>query len=216
VPCLLYGPPPPLLLLCWPPRRPEALIPIMKGCQRLVVVGEHKQLPPVIKSREAEEGGLSKSLFERLMDLGAPSAMLQVRVLSALAWHSLLCSVPQCCQLALPAPPHSSTGASRADSVRALWCSGLNCQLSGLDSGRSGVPWSCCHFDSLQACVGLLPTGAVQGPPFPDGVCQPAVLQQVGREHDVSESGSPNTCMHKRAVSRLPAELHSVQPLCAL
>lgn len=50
----------------------------MKGSQRVVLVGDHKQLPPVIKSREAEEGGLGKSLFERLMRLGAPSAMLQV------------------------------------------------------------------------------------------------------------------------------------------
>lgn len=50
----------------------------MKGSQRVVIVGDHKQLPPVIKSREAEAGGLSMSLFERLMKLGAPSAMLQV------------------------------------------------------------------------------------------------------------------------------------------
>lgn len=53
----------------------------MKGSQRLVVVGNHKQLPPVIKSREAEAGGLGRSLFQRLMELGAPSDMLQVRVL---------------------------------------------------------------------------------------------------------------------------------------
>lgn len=58
--------------------RPETLIPILKGSQRVVIVGDHKQLPPVIKSREAEDGGLSMSLFERLMNLGAPSAMLQV------------------------------------------------------------------------------------------------------------------------------------------
>jgi regulator of nonsense transcripts 1 len=51
----------------------------MKGSQHVVLVGDHKQLPPVIKSREAEGGGLGKSLFERLMRLGAPSAMLQVR-----------------------------------------------------------------------------------------------------------------------------------------
>jgi len=66
----------PFVVLCL--LRPEALIPIMKGSQRVVLVGDHKQLPPVIKSRQAEEGGLGKSLFERLMHLGAPSAMLQV------------------------------------------------------------------------------------------------------------------------------------------
>lgn len=59
----------------------------MKGGLRVVLVGDHKQLPPVIKSRDAEEGGLSTSLFERLMHLGAPSAMLQVR--GVLALHAL-------------------------------------------------------------------------------------------------------------------------------
>lgn len=50
----------------------------MKGCRRAVLVGDHKQLPPVIKSRIAADAGLDVSLFERLMRLGAPSAMLQV------------------------------------------------------------------------------------------------------------------------------------------
>jgi hypothetical protein len=50
----------------------------MKGGQRVVLVGDHKQLPPVVKNRDAEAGGLGMSLFERLMHLGAPSAMLQV------------------------------------------------------------------------------------------------------------------------------------------
>jgi superfamily I DNA and/or RNA helicase len=55
----------------------------MKGSQRVVLVGDHKQLPPVIKNRDAEAGGLGMSLFERLMHLGAPSAMLQVMLASA-------------------------------------------------------------------------------------------------------------------------------------
>jgi superfamily I DNA and/or RNA helicase len=50
----------------------------MKGCRRVVLVGDHKQLPPVVKSSQAAAGGLGMSLFERLMGLGAPSAMLQV------------------------------------------------------------------------------------------------------------------------------------------
>lgn len=50
----------------------------MKGARRAVLVGDHKQLPPVVKSSTADAGGLSESLFERLMHLGAPSAMLQV------------------------------------------------------------------------------------------------------------------------------------------
>jgi regulator of nonsense transcripts 1 len=58
--------------------RPEALVPIMKGTRRLVLVGDHKQLPPVVQSEQAKAGGLQLSLFQRLLDLGAPRAMLQV------------------------------------------------------------------------------------------------------------------------------------------
>ncbi len=52
----------------------------MKGAKRLVMVGDHRQLPPVVQSQAANEAGLGHSLFERLLDEGAPSAMLQVGV----------------------------------------------------------------------------------------------------------------------------------------
>ena len=66
--------------LCLMILRPEALVPIMKGARQLVLVGDHKQLPPVVQSEEAKAGGLQLSLFQRLLDMGAPKAMLQVRV----------------------------------------------------------------------------------------------------------------------------------------
>jgi len=66
---------------------PASLIPIMKGVcsvfwhadyfsttfffrqsQHLSLIGDHKQLPPVIISKEAKEGGLNISLFERLTE----------------------------------------------------------------------------------------------------------------------------------------------------
>jgi superfamily I DNA and/or RNA helicase len=34
------------------------------------LIGDHKQLPPVITSTEAQEGGLGISLFERLTEEG--------------------------------------------------------------------------------------------------------------------------------------------------
>lgn len=46
---------------------PIALIPLMKGCAQLALVGDHKQLPPVLHSVEARQAGLSTSLFERLI-----------------------------------------------------------------------------------------------------------------------------------------------------
>lgn len=53
---------------------PIALIPLMKGCAQLALIGDHKQLPPVLRSIDAKRGGLSTSLFERLMHQGTPEA----------------------------------------------------------------------------------------------------------------------------------------------
>ncbi|WFD33033.1 ATP-dependent RNA helicase [Malassezia sp. CBS 17886] len=58
---------------------PEALIPLLFGCQQLVLVGDHKQLGPVVLSRRAEGAGLSQSLFERLVLLGNLPLRLEVQ-----------------------------------------------------------------------------------------------------------------------------------------
>ncbi|KAF8216269.1 P-loop containing nucleoside triphosphate hydrolase protein [Mycena galopus ATCC 62051] len=59
---------------------PASLIPIMKGSRHLALIGDHKQLPPVITSPEAQALGLGKSLFERLTDEGVvPSIMLDTQ-----------------------------------------------------------------------------------------------------------------------------------------
>ena len=55
---------------------PSALVPIVKGCRQLVLVGDHQQLPPTVVSRRAEDGGLNRSLFERLVACGLESCML--------------------------------------------------------------------------------------------------------------------------------------------
>lgn len=47
---------------------PAALIPLLKG-KKIILIGDHKQLPPTIISKKAEEEGLSLSLFERLYRL---------------------------------------------------------------------------------------------------------------------------------------------------
>jgi superfamily I DNA and/or RNA helicase len=67
---------------------PASLIPLMLGVrytppftsvtfaptnlrlqsEHVALIGDHKQLPPVITSTLAQEGGLSRSLFERLIE----------------------------------------------------------------------------------------------------------------------------------------------------
>ncbi|KAE8259440.1 hypothetical protein A4X13_0g1013 [Tilletia indica] len=46
---------------------PIALVPLMKGCEHLAIIGDHRQLPPVVCSSAARAGGLGQSLFERLI-----------------------------------------------------------------------------------------------------------------------------------------------------
>jgi hypothetical protein len=55
---------------------PSSLVPIVKGARQLILVGDHRQLPPTVISQNAEDGGLNIPLFERLIDNGIPSHML--------------------------------------------------------------------------------------------------------------------------------------------
>lgn len=55
---------------------PSSLVPIVKGCRQLILVGDHRQLPPTVISRVAEDGGLSIPLFERLLENGVEAHML--------------------------------------------------------------------------------------------------------------------------------------------
>lgn len=46
---------------------PSSLVPIMKGCRHLVLIGDHKQLPSVVSSEIARVEQLNISMFERLV-----------------------------------------------------------------------------------------------------------------------------------------------------
>lgn len=58
---------------------PECLIPIVQGCQQLVLVGDHQQLGPVVMNRKVARAGLNESLFERLVLLGVKPRRLEVQ-----------------------------------------------------------------------------------------------------------------------------------------
>lgn len=57
---------------------PSALIPfsLLKPSSKIVLVGDPRQLPPTVLSREAEAAALAQSLFERLQLAGSPVVML--------------------------------------------------------------------------------------------------------------------------------------------
>ena len=60
---------------------PAVVVPLSKGCKQLVLIGDQKQLPPLLMSHPARLAGLGKSLFERLVEQGCPVLMMQVAVL---------------------------------------------------------------------------------------------------------------------------------------
>eukprot|EP00163_Fabomonas_tropica_P009292 TRINITY_DN1909_c0_g1_i2.p1 TRINITY_DN1909_c0_g1~~TRINITY_DN1909_c0_g1_i2.p1 ORF type:complete len:1112 (+),score=271.16 TRINITY_DN1909_c0_g1_i2:105-3440(+) len=57
----------------------EILIPIVKGCKQLVLIGDHCQLGPVILCKKAARAGLQQSLFERMIMLAVRPIRLQVQ-----------------------------------------------------------------------------------------------------------------------------------------
>lgn len=54
---------------------PMAWVPLVK-CQRLIMCGDHFQLPPVVKSIQAKKEGLDKTMLDRCIELDKISALL--------------------------------------------------------------------------------------------------------------------------------------------
>lgn len=60
-------------------QEPETLLPLLSQPDQIILVGDHFQLGPIIKCKEAEKAGLENSLFRRLIDLGFESYMLSIQ-----------------------------------------------------------------------------------------------------------------------------------------
>ena len=57
---------------------PASWVPIMK-CNRVILAGDHWQLPPTVKSIEAAKAGLSETIFSRTIDVWDADIMLEVQ-----------------------------------------------------------------------------------------------------------------------------------------
>jgi len=68
---------------------PMVWIPLLK-CKRLVLCGDHFQLPPVVKSAEARKGGLDKTMLDRCIHFDGAVALLtrQYRMSTAIMGFS--------------------------------------------------------------------------------------------------------------------------------
>ena len=58
---------------------PEALISLIHGIEQAIMVGDHRQLGPVLMNKSCCKAGFDRSLFERLMQVGVRPIRLQVQ-----------------------------------------------------------------------------------------------------------------------------------------
>ena len=57
----------------------STVIPLIHHCNQLILIGDHKQLPPTIISKTSLKNGLSLSLFERLINFGVKINLLNTQ-----------------------------------------------------------------------------------------------------------------------------------------
>ena len=70
---------------------PESLVPITtSGARQVVLIGDHKQLQPVIQDQVAKALGLSVSMFER-HSRRAKMLELQYRMVSGMKHRGIKC-----------------------------------------------------------------------------------------------------------------------------
>ena len=58
---------------------PASLVPLVRGARQIVLVGDHRQLPPTVISQRAENDGLRRSLFERMVAMGIEPMLLDTQ-----------------------------------------------------------------------------------------------------------------------------------------
>lgn len=58
---------------------PDLLIPLVHGCERAILVGDHKQLGPVIISRKSQKGRYDLPLMQRLILIGMRPSILKIQ-----------------------------------------------------------------------------------------------------------------------------------------
>jgi regulator of nonsense transcripts 1 len=58
---------------------PEALISLIHGVNQVIMVGDHRQLGPVLMNKACSKAGFDRSMFERLMQVGVRPIRLQVQ-----------------------------------------------------------------------------------------------------------------------------------------
>lgn len=58
---------------------PESILPLLKGANHVILVGDHCQLGPVIMHKQTVMAGLNMSLFERLIRMGHRPLRLQIQ-----------------------------------------------------------------------------------------------------------------------------------------
>lgn len=141
---------------------PLCLIPLVYGCKKLILVGDHKQLGPTILCKKVAQAGFKQSLFERLMSVGVKPYVLSVQYrmdADLCEWPSnmfyngeLLTGTRNFCKFDLGIPTNffyacygkeeiSASGTSFLNQVEALYCESIIRYLfkCGITENQIGV-----------------------------------------------------------------------------
>lgn len=141
---------------------PLSLIPLVYGCRKLVLVGDHKQLGPTILCKRVAQAGFKQSLFERLISVGMAPYILSVQYrmdAELCEWPSetfyngeLLTGSRSFCKFDLGIPTNffyacygkeevSASGTSFVNQVEALYCESIIRHLfkCGVTESQIGV-----------------------------------------------------------------------------
>jgi exoribonuclease R len=101
---------------------PECLAPVCQA-EHVVLIGDHKQLQPIIDNHNAKENGLGVSLFERLAptdeDTSSPVPFISLNVQYRM--HKAVCSFPSECFYDEKLVPHESARERSLPRLKSFW-----------------------------------------------------------------------------------------------
>lgn len=132
---------------------PSMLVPLTQGCQHLVLVGDHKQLPPFVMAGCNKSNGMAVSPFERLSNFYIP-ILLNVqyrshpdiaRIFSKLFYEGKVKSSPSTKSLILP-------------ELGSLFKNESPCCFINHSSPERRVGTSKCNEGETEICINILRT----------------------------------------------------------
>ncbi|XP_060082174.1 helicase with zinc finger domain 2-like [Ylistrum balloti] len=123
---------------------PECMVPpIATRAEQVVLIGDHKQLQPIILCREAGEMGLETSLFERYANLKKKSERLNMKY-TMLTWQYRM--NPKICEF----PSEKFYGGKLKTANSSYWKVDKPLRIWNNPSSNEHIPLAFCHIEGTE------------------------------------------------------------------